>query len=510
MAGKYVDLPSIINVIGGVLINTNLLDQPEKYVFNEEDFTEEFHRILFGSIYNLHQSGVQEVDTAAIVNYLESRPKSLGVFKLNKGEEYVEKLRENTQIAAFDYYYKRMKKMTLLRMYHDCAGMDLRWLYDIDNILDIKKKQAQEEWLDNTPIADIANLIDSKITSIRSKYVENADMKISQAGVGIFDLIEELKTSPEVGIPLFGSIINTVTRGARLKKVYMRSAASGVGKTRSMVADACFFACKEYFSAKTGTWESIGDAEPTLFITTEQELSEIQTLLLAFVSNVDEEHILKGLYLPNEEERVLKAAKIIAEAPLYIEELSDFSLQDIENSIRQNVNEHNVRYVCFDYIHSSMKILSEISSKAGVKGLREDNVLFMIGVRLKDLANEYGIFIITATQLSGDFQHADKLDQSYLRGAKSLADKIDFGSIMIRPSQQDLEALKPLFDQGIEVPGIKMSIYKNRRGRYKDVILWCREDLSTCRIEPIFVTNYQYEIIEVPDTIINVLPQKEE
>jgi hypothetical protein len=48
-----------------------------------------------------------------------------------------------------------------------------------------------------------------------------------------------------------------------------------------------------------------------------------------------------------------------------------------------------------------MKILSEISSKSKVAGLREDNILYLIGVKLKDLANEHGVFIISSTQLNG-------------------------------------------------------------------------------------------------------------
>ena len=53
MAQRYVDIPSIMQVIGGIYTNPSLLDMEDKYFFCEEDFTEEFHRIIFGSIYNL-------------------------------------------------------------------------------------------------------------------------------------------------------------------------------------------------------------------------------------------------------------------------------------------------------------------------------------------------------------------------------------------------------------------------------------------------------------------------
>ena len=39
-----------------------------------------------------------------------------------------------------------------------------------------------------------------------------------------------------------------------------------------------------------------------------------------------------------------------------------------------------------------MKILEEINKRSGVR-LREDNILFMISIRLKDLCNQYGILL---------------------------------------------------------------------------------------------------------------------
>jgi replicative DNA helicase len=394
--------------------------------------------------------------------------------------------------------------MTLLRMY-DKAGLDLKWLYDIDNILDTKKKQAQEDWLDNTSLEDIADTIDKKINEIKLKYVDGTDEDYIQAGNNIDELIDRLQKNPEIGYPLYGPLINTITRGARLKKLYLRSAATGVGKTRAMIADACNIACDEIYNIKENKWEQNGTREPTLYITTEQEVDEIQTMMLAFLSGVNEAHIIYNRYEEGELDRVKYAAKKIKTSPLHIKRLPDFSLQDIENAIKFGIHEWGIRYVFFDYLHTSLKILSEVSSKAGIKGLREDNVLFMIAIRLKDLCNEYGVFIMTSTQLNSDYTTAQQYDQNLLRGAKSIADKIDFGAIMLQTSQEDKEALKPiLLKQNFEEPTIKISIYKNRRGQYKDILLWCKADRGICRIEPMFCTTYQYEIVDIPDLKIKV------
>ena len=228
-------------------------------------------------------------------------------------------------------------------------------------------------------------------------------------------------------------------------------------------------------------------------------------MMLAFLSNVDEDHILNGEYLSGEEQRVKEAAKILSESPLYVEELPDFSLKDVENKIKKNIREHDIKYVFHDYIHTSLKILEEITRRSGGVKLREDNILFMMSTKLKDLCNQYGIFIMSATQLNGDYQDSKTPDQNLLRGAKAIADKIDYGSILLNVKDEDLIALDPIFQKNaFDKPVIKISIYKNRRGKYKGVILWCRANLGCCRIQPLFCTTYDYEMISIDDIRINV------
>lgn len=503
MSSKYVDMSAVTQVIGCVYNNPGLLGAEDKYFFSEEDFTEQAHKVIFGAIFKLYELGAKSITLEAISDYLSSRPKHLAVFKQYKGEEYLLKVSASSTLSTFDYYYNRMKKMTLLRAY-DNIGLNISFLYDVDNILDTKKKQVQEDWLDNTPLEEIANLIDEKISSIRMQYVDDAYGEAIQAATGMRALKEELKTTPEVGVPLFGRLINTVTRGARLKKFYLRSAPTGIGKTRSMIADACNIACNMIYDEQFG-WIKNGNAEPACFISTEQELSEVQTMMMAFISNVDEDHILYGKYEEGEEERVDKAIEILESSPLYVEELPDFSMKDIENTIRRNIRDHGCKYIFLDYIHSSLKILEEVAKKTGGMKLREDNVLFMISIRIKDICNELGVFVMSATQLNADYQDSKTPDQNLLRGAKSIADKIDFGAIMLPVKDEDLAALEQVLATGVfSTPVIKISCYKNRRGKYKGIYLWCKANLGTCRIEPLFMTTWGYELINVDDIRIMV------
>lgn len=507
MGSKYVDSMSVMQVIGCIYRYPQLLEQTDKYFFHAEDFTERFHQTLFGTIYNLKTLGANKIEIVDIEKYLSDRPTRLAEYKARKGEEYLLKVYDMAEIQKFDYYYNRMKKMTLLRTY-DNFGLDVKWLYDPDEILDMKKKQTQEDWLDNTSLEEIAITIDEKIEQIKMTFVDNAGGQAKQASDGIRSLKERLKETPEVGVPLYGPLINTVTRGARLKKFYLRSAPTGCGKSRTMIADVCNIACDEIWDEQMG-WIKNGVAEPSLYITTEQELEEVQTMMLAFLSGVNEDVILNGSYQGDEEERVDKAIEILENSPLYVEELPDFSLRDIENTIKRNVRDNNVSYVFHDYIHTSLKILEEITKRTGGVKLREDNILFMISIRLKDLCNELGIFIMSATQLNGDWQEAKEANQNLLRGAKSIADKIDMGAIILPTKDEDIASLDKILATGIfNKPTHKISIYKNRRGKFKSVILWCQGDLGTCRMKPMFMTDNSYEMLPIED--INIIIDREE
>ena len=505
MASKFNDPTAVIQVIGCVFNNLSLLDQEDTYIITEEDFCDDFHKIVFGAMYQLHYNGARAVSVQGIADFLALRPKQQAVFEVNKGAEFLVKAGMIANATTFQYYYDRMKKMTLLRMY-DNFGLDVSFLYDPDNIMDLKKKEIQEAWLDNVDLTEIANTIDDKILAIRQTYADVNDCGQSfDAGDGIEELILRFEETPDIGVPLYGNYINTITRGARLGKFYLRSAPTGVGKTRSMIADACYIACDRIYDDQFG-WIKNGSQFPTLFIGTEQDKDEIQTMMLAFISGVNEEHILNGAYDAGERDRVFEAAKVIKRSPLYIEVLPEFNLQDVENVIKRKIREKDVTYVFHDYIHTSLKILEEITKKAGKVALREDNILFMLSARLKDICVKYNVFMMSATQLNGDYQDAKTPDQNLLRGAKAIADKIDYGSILLPVKENDLASLDSILakNPNFETPTIKLSIYKNRRGRYKGVILWCKANLGTCRIQPMFLTDFLYELQPIENIKVDI------
>ena len=500
---KYAEISNAIQIIGCVYKNPKLFEN-EKYKFSEDDFYDNFHKLIFGTIHNLWQLGAKEITLTAIEDYLNQRPKALATYKTNKGAEFILKSAETANINTFDYYYNRSKKMALLRAYED-MGFNLNWLYDPDELFDSKKKQEQEDWLDSSSLVEIYNKINDKIDEIKLKYVDEIDEGGSHMAKGVDELLQSLEENPSYGYPLYGDYINTVFRGARLGKFFLRSAATGIGKTRSMVADLCYIGCEQMYSLKENRWITIGEPQSCLFIATEQQIDEIQTICLSFLSGVNEEHILTNEYFTGERERVIKAVQLLKKSKIFFECLPNFTMNEIEMVIKKNIRENQVQYIFYDYLHSSAKILSEVGGQSGIRGLREDNVLLLLSNKLKEIAVEYDVFIMSATQLNMEYKESDTPDQNLLRGAKAIADKIDGGMIMLETTMEDAEKLRPFCEKNnLPIPNIKMSIYKNRQGQYKGIYLWMSADRGCVRYDTIFVTRWDFSIIDMPNIKIKV------
>lgn len=495
---KYVDTPATVQVLGCIINNLDILND-SRYELSSEDFPKGFHRTLFSVLTNLNALGTEYITTQTIEDYLNDKPQSYAEYKAGDGPRFVKSCMTNADFQNFDYYYNRIKKLTLLQAYYD-AGLDVSSLYNPDE-LDISKRERQNRYFDSLTLTEIADKIDMLMLKIRAEYVDHTTDESISASAGIDELFASLQEMPDVGQPMYGEMINTITRGMRLGKFYLRSAATGVGKTRTMVADFCNCGCAKIW--KDGEWIDNGLAFPSFFLSTELELDELQTMMVAFLADINEENILNNTLSFEEKERVKVAIEIIKESPLYIEVIPDFNLKDIENAIKRSIRMYSAQYFFIDYIHTSMKILEEITKRSGGVKLREDNILFLLSVKLKEIATEYNVFILSSTQLNQDWKSSEIPDQNLLRGAKSIADKIDTGMLLLDVTDEDKEKLQGIVsNEGIAMPNVKMSIYKNRRGSYNKCYLWMYADKSTCRFNGVFCTDYNYELIPITDTKI--------
>ena len=274
---------------------------------------------------------------------------------------------------------------------------------DKDIISPAEELQIQEHF-DDSSLEDILNAIEGKYTIIRNEFL-NGGLKKGDPAEGIFQLIDELQRTPNIGPSLEGDIFSSACRGARPGCFYLKSAGSGTGKTRTSVFDACKITYpirwshdQEVFIQEITAQGELRQPRKTLFIVTEMDKEELQTIMLAYLSGVNESHILTGKYEFGELSRVKFAAKIIEKYRNYffIEEISEPNLVNIEATIKKYATIEGIKYCFFDYIHSTASMIDQFSKN----NLNEASILMMMANQLKQLAKDYGIFIFSATQVN--------------------------------------------------------------------------------------------------------------
>lgn len=238
-----------------------------------------------------------------------------------------------------------------------------------------------------------------------------------------------------------------------------------------------------------------------LFIATENGADEIQTAVLAYLSGVNEDHILYGTYDFGEEARIKFAVKIMEYYKDYflIEQITDPNLTNVQSLIKKYVTFNKVRYVFYDYLFTSPSLISQFSKNE----IREETALELLTNQLKDLANQYNIFVMTATQLNGDALRWDTpKNQGCLKSSKAIATKPDLCMIISQVSNEELNLVEQtrILDHlpaNYGSPTHVIDIYKYRRGRYKNVRIWTSIDLGTGDRQDLFVTDLSYRIIPI-------------
>lgn len=512
------DRNAIMQVIGCLMKNPVILAD-SKYIITKNDFDLPMAKNIFLAIEDLFKGYSAETITVVdIDNYFQQVEGSYENFKKQNGIQYLNDCMTLSNINTFDFYYKRVKKLSALRALKK-DGFDISKIYN-ENEIDIGKEKLQQEKLDNMSLQDIFNTFLEGLNDLQYDYICKDDSEEGLISEGASALFEELQQNPEIGIPLQGEIYNTLVRGARLKKYYLISGASGTGKTRQMVGHACTIAFPERYDTKMNRWVVTGSGDKILFFATEMEKEEIQTMILAHISGINEDKILNNYYeTPEEKQRVYDALKIMDyyKDNFIFVRVGDPSIGQIKTLIRKEVLKYNIGYVFYDYIFSSPGLLAEYKDL----NLREDVILMMTSIALKDLANELNIFMMSGTQLNEKWKEYKGIrDYNLIRGSKAIADKIDVGGISLPLTEEEHEMVDNIaINLGKDIPTQVQDMYKIRRGKYNRVRIWSKVDLGTCRTEDLFLTDTSGNIINIVvnkylfkdemNSIINKKVQKE-
>lgn len=477
----------------------SLLSEKDKYNLQPSDFESRFERYIFIAILNSYSNGAQSLSEIDIDNYLMEHKDQYLLFQQNNGISYLQDALDMSTPENFEYYYNRIKKFNCLKDLKK-SGFDISEFYE-ENELNPRQFEINQRFETLKP-KDIFDSLKRKIYKVEGEYTEGDASITTDISVGIDELLEKLKNSPDAGARFQGKYFNTVTRGARKGKYYIVSFPSGGGKTRLLLGEACYLAFPMRFSWETMEWKITGNAEKTLFIATEQAKEEIQTMVVAYLTGINEDVILYGHFTKEQQTIIDQAKEVIKKYKnnLMIVQIPMPSVEIVKSVIRQNCIVNDTKNVFFDYIFSNPALLNEFRDLR----VREDVALLMLSTALKDLAVEQDVFMMSATQLNSSQDTNEKgiKNQNSIRGSKSIVDKADIAMIggLVPDDQRD--QIAPYVAK-YGMPTQVYDVYKVRRGKWTNLKIWSNVDLGTCRRSDVFVTDSNIKEIEVPIMEVN-------
>lgn len=487
---------AIYNMLGSLCKNPQMLFDEEISTLEINDFEEKFFKIIFGAINNIitTNTDIKYITAVDIDNYLAPKTDAYKTFSDNNGINYMTSAIENANTQLTSQNLKWIKKFALIREFN-MNGFDITDLYNPSNV-DLEETGRQMDKLNHMSLSDIANHVRLKFLNIVNKWDITSSHQSYQINEGIDNLLDSLNESPVYGYSFANLYYNAIFRGMLFGKLFLRSAGTGGNKTRTALSDMVMVGCDEIYDMDKNKYVSTGDTMPCTFISTEIDLKQIQTTLLAIVSGIQESVIKDGRYSSEIKERLQHGIEIIKRAPIYLHYLPEYDIQDVSQIIERDVLQHGVKFVWHDYIMYNGKLARTTSEQYSTQGLREDLVLVNFSAQLKQLAEKYNVFIATSTQLNRSAKDHENRDTNAIRGSSAIVDKVDMASLMFRATEKDIGKLEHILRiPGTLKPNFCHYIFKNREGE-SNIIVWTIRNMGNMRETMCFCTNFDYELLE--------------
>lgn len=484
-------------VLGSIMKEPVLLhNTPNPITINDFSKNNTIARTIFFAVNNIANSESRSISNDMIIAYLNQYDTLKSNYNRYNGPEFVQMCLDKGNPENFNAFYNQLKKTSLLVALKS-KGFNIT-PYDYETAAEnygsgSRKELECIERYEQATEEEILGYVERQFEELRTNYVSGGISSVD-ASTGLEELLTSLGTNGDYGPALRGEMFNSIVRGARAGCMYLRSSGTAGGKTRNSVFDACECVYPIIYDLNKNCFVYSKEIKPvkTLFIVTEQRPQEIQLMMLAYITGIEESRIKRNALTPGEKDRLRIAIKIMEHFKGYfiIEEINDPNLTNVQNVIKKHVIQNNVKYVYYDYIFSSPSLVSDM------KGLREDVVLMLLSNQLKEIAKTYDIFVMSSTQLNGEgLVSGRKRDQSMIRGSKAVADKADIGCIIMPVDEVEKEQVKDIINKVGIAPTHVIDIYKIRSGSYRGARIWTLLNLGNGRQRDLFITDSENNLL---------------
>ncbi len=421
-------LPQSLDAERAVLGNI-LFDQDAIYkvmdILRTDDFYSASHRTIYASILELNRKTIP-IDVLTITEYLRNS----GTLEVAGGESYVASLIDLAPITKNVASYASIIKEKAIRRELITNSMQIAKMgYDPSMEIDAYLDGSVKMIFDITQKRFTSTMISAK------ELIEKA-----------YELIEERRKNKMAvtGVPTGFDAIDEITSGLQSSDLVVIAARPGVGKT-SLALNIAINASVKY-------------QNPVAIFSLEMSKQQLALRLLSMEARVRYMSILRGYLEFSEFQRLNKAASVIQNAPIVIDDKPAISMLEIRAKARRLKAENKLKLLIIDYLQIMEQPREAENTQAAIAALSGS---------LKALAKELDVPVLLLSQLNREGERRDfkRPQLSDLRGSGAIEQDADLIIFIHRPELYSKE------DNPKEKGIAEILIAKHRNGPTKNLKL---------------------------------------
>ncbi len=322
-------LTNEIAIVASIFKSPDVFLDIEKYVNKQYDFFYEVTRELYNNYEMCFKTYSMTINADSFTQFMIADKKREDFYESIGGWEYIQEIINITDATSYKNYFDNIKKMALLRELYR-KGFPSNKIKGMKNFETMKAE-------------DIHNVMNINLNKIYTDIGSGKDAV--KLGVDAVSRVLSLKEKPDIGQPIADwSIMTSMTRGLRKKKLMLLGALSNEGKSRNAL----------YMAIHNAMLNRV----PSLVVANETSeddafLCQLTTILNApnfcFQHGIQEGQIAMGDYTDGQFEKVIDVAKWIEEnTNIYFIETTKYTDKDLEREIKKYVIGKGVELFIYD------------------------------------------------------------------------------------------------------------------------------------------------------------------
>ena len=343
-------------VLGAMLIDENAIGIAQQYL-RPDDFYSSRHRKIFEAVLGLFGKGIRP-DLLTLNDELERR----GKLDESGGSDYLASLTHAVPSSAnTEYYSQIVQKCSLRRSLIQVSGEAGARAYDETVEPKLILEETQQQFF----------FMSDPLRIFRYKKAENIVKNV------VSHLDEIYNTKPEyTGIPTGFYALDRLTSGFQKAELVIIGARPSMGKTAIALSMAANI--------------SIRQGKPAAFFSLEMSDHTLMMRLISAETGIDLQRLKTGFFPHSDFNRIIPAATLVHDSPLYIVDMPHMTMLNIQAMARTLVLQEKIEIIFIDYIG-----LIESDNKQIPRWEQFSEV----SRALKGLARELNIPVVALTQL---------------------------------------------------------------------------------------------------------------